>query len=80
MLRLSSLLIRGLGEKKNIADSTFKIKKSLTIAFVKDWDNQTMRGTAANHVKMKLNGSGSCMRKTITKSMNEKENGYNKDT
>jgi len=40
--------------------STFKIKKSFTITFVSDRASQTMRGTAANHVKMKLNGSGSC--------------------
>lgn len=39
---------------------TFKMRKSLTMAFVSDWANQTMSGTAANQVKMKLNGSGNC--------------------
>jgi len=39
---------------------TFKIKKSFTITFVSERASQTRRGTAANHVKMKLNGSGSC--------------------
>jgi hypothetical protein len=47
---------------KRVARSnyTFKIKKSFTIAFVSVRANQTMRGTAANQVKRKLNGSGSC--------------------
>jgi hypothetical protein len=40
--------------------STFKIKKSFTITFVSERASQTRRGTAANHVNMKLNGSGSC--------------------
>lgn len=39
---------------------TFKIKKSLMISLVSDNARYTIAGTAANHVKMKLNGSGSC--------------------
>jgi len=39
---------------------TFKIKKSLRISLVSDNARYTIAGTAANHVKMKLNGSGSC--------------------
>lgn len=41
-------------------DRTFRMRKSLTMAFVSVRANQTMNGTAANHVKMKLNGSGNC--------------------
>ena len=40
---------------------TFKIKKSFTMALVNNWDNQNRRGKAANHVKMKLKGSGNCI-------------------
>lgn len=39
---------------------TFRIKESLMISFVSDSARYTIAGTAANHVKMKLNGSGSC--------------------
>lgn len=41
---------------------TFKIRKSLMITFVIVKDNHSMKGKAANHTKMKLNGSGSCKR------------------
>lgn len=37
----------------------FRIRESLTTNFVRDWANQTIKGTAANQVKMKLNGFGS---------------------
>ena len=39
---------------------TTKIRKSFTMKFVKVKDKYSMSGKAANHVKMKLNGSGSC--------------------
>lgn len=39
---------------------TFKITKSFIMALVSDRARYTMRGTAANQVKMKLKGSGSC--------------------
>lgn len=45
-----------------LGQGPFKIKKSFTIAFVSVRANQTMRGTAANQVKRKLNGSGSSKR------------------
>lgn len=41
-------------------DPTFKIKKSFTMKFVIDRASHNMSGKAANHVKMKLKGSGSC--------------------
>lgn len=47
--------------------STFKIKESLTTAFVRVRANQTRNGTAANQVKMKLNGSGSCIQRSMNK-------------
>ena len=36
------------------------------MAFVSDRAIHTMRGTAANQVKMKLKGSGSCTQQFIT--------------
>jgi hypothetical protein len=45
----------------------FKIKKSLRISLVSDNARYTIAGTAANHVKMKLNGSGSSSRYVISK-------------
>lgn len=44
----------------------FKIKESLTTAFVRVRANQTRNGTAANQVKMKLNGSGSSNKYVIS--------------
>ena len=54
-----------------------KIKKSFTKKFVIDRANHNMSGNAANHVKMKLNGSGSSKRYVISnpvKSSRKKNN------
>jgi hypothetical protein len=39
---------------------TFRIKKSLIMVLVNDHAKNSIRGKAANHVKMKPKGSGSC--------------------
>ena len=45
----------------------FKIKKSFTMALVIACATQNIRGSAANHVKMKLKGSGNSRRYVISK-------------
>jgi hypothetical protein len=42
-------------------ENTFKIRKSFTMALVIAWAIQNIKGNAANHVKMKLKGSGNCI-------------------
>lgn len=50
--------------------STFKMRKSFKMAFVIACANQNISGKAANHVKMKLKGSGNCIMTTYNKSTN----------
>jgi hypothetical protein len=40
--------------------NTLRIRKSFTIALVIACATQNIKGNAANHVKMKLKGSGNC--------------------
>lgn len=49
-------------KKKN----TFKIRKSFTMALVIACASQNIKGSAANHVKMKLKGSGNCRKSENT--------------
>jgi len=44
----------------NKKEDTFKIRKSFTITLVIACAIQNIKGSAANHVKMKLKGSGNC--------------------
>ena len=43
------------------SESTFRIRKSFTMAFVTNCADNNIPGKAANHVKMKPKGSGNCM-------------------
>ena len=45
----------------NKKEDTFKIRKSFTITLVIACAIQNIKGSAANHVKMKLKGSGNCV-------------------
>jgi hypothetical protein len=49
----------GLGATKR--ENTFKIRKSFTMTLVIACATQNIKGSAANHVKMKLKGSGNCV-------------------
>jgi hypothetical protein len=42
------------GVINNKKENTFKIRKSFTMALVIDCATQNIKGSAANHVKMKL--------------------------
>lgn len=47
--------------REETKNNTLRIKKSFTMALVIDCAMNNIRGKAANHVKMKPKGSGSCI-------------------